>query len=96
MELLLAVASHVESTQVSPDALMVQVDASALGRVVDTKALTELPLVNRNFTQITSLSPGVFANVYNALASSSWRYGLPSDHRYPGFGGNFLNALETI
>lgn len=66
LEIHLALASHVESTQVSADTLMVQVDTSALGRVVNTKALTDLPLVNRNFTQIISLSPGVFAGVYNA------------------------------
>ena len=66
LELHLAVASHVERTQVSSETLMVQVDSSALGRVVNAKALNDLPLVNRNFTQITSLSPGVFAGVYNA------------------------------
>jgi hypothetical protein len=57
LELHLAIASHVERMHVSSDMLMVQVDDSALGRVVNTEAINDLPLVNRNFTQITSLSP---------------------------------------
>jgi Carboxypeptidase regulatory-like domain/TonB dependent receptor len=66
LELHLAIASPVAVTHVSANILMVQLDDSALGRVVNTNAINDLPLVNRNFTQITSLSPGVFAGVYNA------------------------------
>jgi Carboxypeptidase regulatory-like domain/TonB dependent receptor/TonB-dependent Receptor Plug Domain len=66
LELHLVLASHAEHLQVSSETLMVQVDSSALGRMVNAKALNDLPLVNRNFTQITSLSPGVFAGIYNA------------------------------
>jgi hypothetical protein len=66
LELHLTIAGPVEVTQVSSKMPMVQFDDSALGRVVNTKALNDLPLVNRNFTQITGLSPGVFAGVYNA------------------------------
>ena len=66
LELHFIIAGPVEVTQVSSNMPIVQFDDSALGRVVNTKALNDLPLVNRNFTQITSLSPGVFAGVYNA------------------------------
>lgn len=66
LELHLAIASHAERTQVSSETLMVQVGSAALGRVVNTEALNDLPLVNRNFTQITTVSPGVFSGVYNA------------------------------
>ena len=38
---------------------MIQTDTSALGRAVNESALSELPLVTRNFTQFTGLSPGV-------------------------------------
>lgn len=66
LELHLAIASQAEHTQVSSETPMVQVDSSALGRVVNSETLNDLPLVTRNFTQITSLSPGVLAGVYNA------------------------------
>lgn len=45
---------------------MVQTDSSALGRVVNGTAVSNLPLVTRNITQIAGLSPGVVAGVYNA------------------------------
>jgi carboxypeptidase family protein/TonB-dependent receptor-like protein len=66
LELHLELATRVERTQVSADPLMVQLDTSALGRVVNRDTVSGLPLVTRNFTQITGLSPGVTAGVHNA------------------------------
>jgi Carboxypeptidase regulatory-like domain/TonB dependent receptor-like, beta-barrel len=43
-----------------------QTENSALGRVVDETAVSNLPLVTRNFTQIAGLSPGVISGVNNA------------------------------
>jgi hypothetical protein len=45
---------------------MVQTDDSSLGRVVNETAVSGLPLVTRNFTQIAGLSPGVVVGVFNA------------------------------
>ncbi len=57
------VAGRVEVMSELP---MVQTDDSALGRVVNSKAVTGLPLVTRNFAQIAALSPGVISGVFNA------------------------------
>ncbi len=38
--------------------LLVQSDGPQLGRVVDSRAVSELPLASRNFTQVLGLSPG--------------------------------------
>jgi len=66
VELRLALATRVEQTEVSSTPFMVQLDTSALGRTVDERMVNDLPLVTRNFTQITGLSPGVNVGVYNA------------------------------
>src|SRR5258708_30979856 len=66
LQLHLELATRAEKTQVFSNTLMVQLDTSALGRVVDKEAVSRLPLVTRNFTQITGLSPGVAVGVYNA------------------------------
>jgi hypothetical protein len=66
LELRLQIATRAETTQVSSAPLMVQPDTSALGRVVNSETVSRLPLVTRNFTQITGLSTGVTAGVYNA------------------------------
>jgi Carboxypeptidase regulatory-like domain len=66
LQLHLELATRVEQTQVFSDPPMVQLDTSALGRVVNEETVSRLPLVTRNFTQIAGLSPGVSVGVYNA------------------------------
>ena len=66
LELHLHLATRVERVHVSSEPIMAQIDSSALGHVVDENAVHNLPLVTRNFAEITSLSPGVIAGVYNA------------------------------
>jgi hypothetical protein len=62
----LELAAHFERAAVSSETLMVQIDSAALGRVVNESSVRDLPLVTRNFAQITGLSPGVAVGVYNA------------------------------
>ena len=54
----LEVASQSEVVTVTGDAPLLQTDNPALGRVVDSRQITELPLASRNFTQLTALSSG--------------------------------------
>jgi hypothetical protein len=66
LELHLQLAAHLERAMVSSEPVMVQTDTAALGRVVNENSVSGLPLVTRNFAQITGLSPGVTVGVYNA------------------------------
>ena len=66
VELHFGLAAHVEQTEVFSNPFMVQLDSSALGRTVNERMVTDFPLVTRNYTQMTGLSPGVVAGVYNA------------------------------
>lgn len=66
VELHLELAEHVERSQVSSDTQMLQTDNAGLGRIGNEKAVGGLPLVTRNFAQITGLSPGVSVGVYHA------------------------------
>lgn len=66
LELHLELPSRMERTQVFSTTQTVHLDMSALGRVVNEEAVSRLPLVARNYTQITTLSPGVVAGVFNA------------------------------
>ena len=62
----LRVATVNTSLEVKADPEMANTQSSSLGRAVDEKALQELPLSNRNFTQILSLSPGVVVGLPDA------------------------------
>lgn len=55
----LSVGQVAEKVEVSATPELLQTTSSTLGRVIDEKAINELPLANRNFTQILGLSPGV-------------------------------------
>src|SRR6266542_3646396 len=54
----LEVGNLKESVTISTAPSLIQRDGPQLGRVVDSRAVSELPLATRNFTQILGLSPG--------------------------------------
>src|SRR5581483_9901970 len=64
----LAVSAQQQQVTVEAAVQAVQTENSTLGGVVGTRAINDLPLVTRNFTQIMSLSAGVNASVVNAAA----------------------------
>jgi hypothetical protein len=66
VEVHLALAKVGETVEVTADAEMAQTQSSALGRAVDQQAIEALPLANRNYTQILSLSPGVVVRLPDA------------------------------
>ncbi|HEV7514220.1 MAG TPA: hypothetical protein VGO27_21170, partial [Candidatus Acidoferrum sp.] len=62
----LQISGHVERVEASSTHLEGQLDSSALGRLIEEKEITGLPLSTRNFAQIVGLSAGVTTGVYNA------------------------------
>jgi len=66
LEFHLAVAKAGASVEVVADSEMAQTQSSTLGRAVDQNAIEALPLSNRNYTQILSLSPGVVVGLPDA------------------------------
>ncbi|MGH9784257.1 MAG: carboxypeptidase-like regulatory domain-containing protein, partial [Terriglobia bacterium] len=54
----LVIGPTAQSVMVSAASPLVQMDGPQLGRVVGSRALAQLPLATRNFTQILGLSPG--------------------------------------
>ena len=62
----LKVGSASTTVEVNGAPLIVETSTNALGDVVNTAQVESLPLVNRNFTQIMTLSAGVIASVTRA------------------------------
>ncbi len=54
----LVVGAVSESVTVEASPQLAQTEGAQLGRVVDSRAVSDLPLATRNFTQILGLSPG--------------------------------------
>ena len=57
----LQLGSVSQSVTVEANAIQVQTDSAALGAVVDSRQVKELPLNGRNFVELTQLQPGVSA-----------------------------------
>jgi Carboxypeptidase regulatory-like domain/TonB dependent receptor len=66
----LSIGSVAEKVEVAGAAPALQTQSSALGTVIDTRAVNELPLNGRNFTQLLTLTPGV-TPVQNEQGASS-------------------------
>jgi hypothetical protein len=55
-----------QQVTVSGEAVTLQTENAAAGTLVDSRAMTAIPLTTRNYTQVLSLSSGVTAGVNNA------------------------------
>jgi len=64
----LAVGSQVEKIIVNDSPPLLQTDGPQLGRVVGSRAVADLPLASRNFTQILTLSPGTASYLPDSTA----------------------------
>jgi hypothetical protein len=83
----LALGMTHEEVTVSAQAEMLQTRESSLGGVVDSRQVSGLPLVSRNFAQIVNLSAGVLAPVTNAA-----QLGRGSESNVSGTSGQTVNG----
>src|SRR5579864_1450316 len=78
LHLALQVGTKTETVEVEAATELLKTEDSALGNVTEGGSVSELPLVNRNYTQIVGLSPGVVADVNNASDLGRGNSGLSS------------------
>jgi len=57
-----------QQIEVSASGDVLQTETAALGRVVNSQAVQQLPLASRNFTQLLTLSPGTTSALTDATA----------------------------
>lgn len=68
LDIVMQVGDRAETITVEAETELIQSESTTLGRVVGETNIRNVPLSNRNYTQIVALSPGVIANVTNAAA----------------------------
>jgi hypothetical protein len=64
----LVLGSSTETVEVNDMAPALQVENAALGTVIEGSTIREVPLTNRNYTQVLTLSAGVAGDVNNAAS----------------------------
>ena len=88
MHLVLQVGAPTQTVEVQAESELLKTEDSALGNVTEGGTVSQLPLTNRNYTQIVGLSPGVVANVNNASDLGRGNSGLSStDGGFSSHGG---------
>jgi Carboxypeptidase regulatory-like domain len=64
----MVLGSNTETVEVTSQAAALQVENATLGTVVDGTTIREVPLTNRNYTQVLTMSAGVAGDVNNAAS----------------------------
>ena len=80
-----------ETVQVSSEAPMVETTTSGMGEVIQGRQVVDLPLNNRNFTQLATLVPGVTRGS-NTNGDATGASGNAETYRYNNSGGAALSV----
>ena len=89
----LPVGQQTQTVTVEGQASTVETQSTALGVLVESKQIRELPLNGRNFTQLIALNPGVTQIPQGALGAGSGFYGNGTKYSIAGSrpsGQNYL------
>jgi Carboxypeptidase regulatory-like domain len=96
----LELGSQTEQVTVEATAVTIQTENATNGGLVTSQEVTTLPLVNRNYTQIINLSPGVVANVSSAASVGNGTQDVASNgsrqnqNNYSMDGSSIVNYLS--
>ncbi|MEO6803759.1 MAG: TonB-dependent receptor [Granulicella sp.] len=91
----LSIAQLGQSVQVVADTEIAQTHSSALGRAVDEQAIMALPLANRNYTQILSLSPGVSVALPDAAELGRGSQNVSANGNKPTANNIQFNGIDS-
>jgi hypothetical protein len=95
LDVALTIAAAKTTVQVNTTAQSVDLLSSTRGGVVDQQAIQSLPLSNRNYTQILSLSPGVVVDLPNAAQLGSGTQNVASDGATPTANNIQFNGVDA-
>src|SRR5262249_40351501 len=68
LNITMVVGAQQQTVEVSASARIIQAESAALGTTVTGQTIQEVPLTERNYTQVLSMSPGVASDVNNAAS----------------------------
>ena len=95
MDVRLIVASSTVEVQVNDSERVADLESSAIGELVDEKAIQLLPLANRNFTQLLALAPGVIVDLPTPTVLGHGSQNVASDGATPTANNIQFNGVDA-
>jgi len=91
----LALSGAKEQVAVSAAPSLLQTESATLGRVIDRNTIEELPLVNRNFTEILGLTAGTSSDIVDATQLGAGSQEIRANGARSGDNNFMLNGVDA-
>ncbi|MCU1336082.1 MAG: TonB-dependent receptor plug [Bryobacterales bacterium] len=95
LKIQLALTGAKEQIAVSAAASLLQTENATLGRVIDRATIEELPLVNRNFTEILGLTAGTNTDIVDATQLGAGSQEIRANGARSGDNNFMLNGVDA-
>src|ERR1700758_2577372 len=94
LKIQLTISGAKEQITVSADPPLLQTENATLGRVIDRNTVEELPLVNRNFTEILGLTAGINTDIVDATQLGAGSQEIRANGARSGDNNFMLNGVD--
>ena len=95
LKIQLMISSAKEQITVSASPPLLQTENSTLGRVIDRSTVEELPLVNRNFTEILGLTAGINTDIVDATQLGAGSQEIRANGARSGDNNFMFNGVDA-
>ena len=95
LKIQLSIGSAKERLAVSVQPPLVQTENATLGRVIDHKTVVDLPLVDRNFTEILGLTAGTNTDIVDATQLGAGSQEIRANGARSGDNNFMLNGVDA-
>src|SRR5438270_341100 len=95
LKIQLTISGAKEHIEVSAKPSLLQTENATLGRVIDRNTVQELPLVNRNFTQILGLTAGTNTDIVDATQLGAGSQEIRANGARSGNNNFMLNGVDA-
>ena len=95
LKLQLTITGVKEQTTVSAKPPLLQTENATLGRVIDHEGVVDLPLVDRNFTEILGLTAGTNTNIVDATQLGAGSQEIRANGGRSGDNNFILNGVDA-
>src|SRR6202158_5913245 len=95
LKIQLALSGAKEQIAISAKPSLLQTENATLGRVIDQNTIEELPLVNRNFTEILGLTAGINTDIVDATQLGAGSQEIRANGARSGDNNFMLNGVDA-